>query len=35
MTKFYDINLIEGASASTAAAMFSSVYKQFKKFQIP
>ena len=30
MTKFFDMNLIEGASASTAVVMFSSVDKQFK-----
>ena len=35
MTKLIDMNLIEGASASTAAAMFSSVDKEFEKFQIP
>ena len=34
MTKFFDMNLIEGASASTAAAMFSSIGKQLEKFQI-
>ena len=32
MTKFFDMNLIEGANASTAAAIFSSVNKQFGKF---
>ena len=31
MRKFFDMTLIEGASASTAAAMFSSVDKQFEK----
>ena len=35
MKKFLDVNLIEGASASTAATILSSVGKQFKKFHIP
>lgn len=32
MTKFFDMNLIEGASASTAAAASSSVDKQFERY---
>lgn len=32
MTKFFDMNLIEGASASTVAAASSSVDKQFEKY---
>ena len=35
MKKFLDVNLIEGASASTAATILSSVGKQFEKFHIP
>ena len=35
MTKFFDMNLMERASASTAAVMFSSIDKQFEKSQIP
>ena len=35
MTKFFDLNLKEGGSASTAAAMFSSVDKQFENFPVP
>ena len=33
-TKFFEMSLMEGANASTAAAMFSSVDKQLKKFQM-
>ena len=35
MTKFFDLNLKEGGSTSTAAAMFSSVDKQFENFPVP
>ena len=34
-TKFFDINLTEGANASTEVAMFSSVDKEIKKIHIP
>ena len=33
ITKFFNMTLIEGANASTAAAMFSSVDKQSKNFR--
>ena len=35
MKKFFDMNSIEVASVSIAAAMFSSVDKQLKKIEIP
>ena len=33
INKFHNMILIEGANASTVAAVFSSLNKQFKKFQ--
>ena len=33
VTKFHNMILIEGANARTVAAVFSSLNKQFKKFQ--
>ena len=35
MKMFFDVNLTEGVSASTAATILSSIGKQFEKFHIP